>query len=212
MMYPNYTASERFADSCVHVVGLSLGLTAVVALHMTATPWLPMSAGICLAIYTITLLTMLACSAAYHMIPWEGWKARLKRFDQAAIFLKIAGTYTPFAAIKMPAFSGTGLLILVWIIALVGATAKLVVSRRWDHISLWLYLALGWAGLLFVNSLIESIPMSAAILLGVGGLVYSVGTIFYSWEGLPYQIAIWHVFVLVGTACHFGAVALAIAA
>ncbi|MEM8627000.1 MAG: hemolysin III family protein [Pseudomonadota bacterium] len=211
-MYPDYTPHERFLDSCVHVVGLSLAITAVIALHATATPWLPFSAGVCLVIYSITLITMLGCSAAYHMVPWRAWRDRMRRFDQAAIFLKIAGTYTPFAAVKMTGYTGTGLLLIVWVVAIAGATAKMTLGKRWDHISLWLYLALGWAGILFIQSLVSSIPLSASVLLGVGGIAYTVGTIFYTWEDLPYQNAIWHMFVLIGTASHFAAVAVAMLA
>jgi hemolysin III len=209
-MYPEYTPIERRFDACVHVVGLCASIAAVAALHSSLTPQLPLAAGVCVAIYTLTLIAMIGCSAAYHMLPWPSWKDFLRRADHAAIFLKIAGTYTPFAAIKMTGFASTALLAIVWCVALSGAAAKILVGKQWHQISLWLYLALGWVGLMFFPSLVENVDLSVVILLGVGGLAYSLGVIFHVWESLPFQNAIWHVFVLIGTCCHFGAVTVAV--
>lgn len=209
-MYPEYTPWERRLDACVHLVGLCALFAAVAALHAIATPRLPLSAGICVAIYTLTLIAMVSCSAAYHMVPWPNWKDILRRADHAAIFLKIAGTYTPFAAIKMSGFSGAALLTIVWCAALSGAAAKVLVLKRWDQISVWLYLALGWVGVMFLPSLMEAVHLNSLLLLGAGGAAYSLGVIFHLWESLPFQNAIWHVFVLIGTGCHFGAVAIAV--
>jgi hemolysin III len=204
------TAGERTADGIVHVTGVGAGLIAVIAMLVQGFRYLPMPSTASLAIYGAGLLAMLGCSAAYHMVPVPGWKGILKRFDHAAIFLKIAATYTPFAIVKMGGILGYVLLILVWAVALVGAGAKLLLASSWDRTAIVVYLALGWAVLTVIQPLSQSVPVDAVLLLGLGGGLYSVGVIFHVWGSLPYQNAIWHLFVLAGTACHFAAVTQAV--
>jgi hemolysin III len=204
------TAGERTADSIVHVTGVTAGLIAVIAMLVEGFWYLPMPSTASLAIYGAGLLVMLGCSAAYHMVPVAGWKGILKRFDHAAIFLKIAATYTPFAIVKMGGILGYVLLILVWAVALVGAGAKLLLASSWDRAAIVVYLALGWLVLTVIQPLSQSVPVDALLLLGLGGGLYSVGVIFHVWRSLPYQNAIWHLFVLAGTACHFAAVTQAV--
>ena len=204
------TAGERTADSIVHVTGVTAGLIAVIAMLVQGFRYLPMPSTASLAIYGAGLLAMLGCSAAYHMVPVPGWKGILQRFDHAAIFLKIAATYTPFAIVKMGGILGYVLLILVWAVALVGAGAKLLLASSWDRTAIVVYLALGWAVLTVIQPLSQSVPVAALLLLGLGGGLYSVGVIFHVWRSLPYQNAIWHLFVLAGTACHFAAVTQAV--
>jgi hemolysin III len=204
------TAGERTADSIVHVIGVIGGLIAVIAMLVQGFRFLPMPSSASLTIYGTGLLAMLGCSAAYHMVPVPAWKGILKRFDHAAIFLKIAATYTPFAIVKMGGILGYVLLILVWAVALVGAGAKLLLASSWDRAAIVVYLALGWAVLTVIQPLSQSLPLDALVLLGLGGGLYSVGVIFHAWRSLPYQNAIWHLFVLAGTACHFAAVTQAV--
>jgi hemolysin III len=209
MTHPG-TVGERTADTIVHVAGVTAGLVAVIAMLARAVGYLPSYATACLVVYGIGLIAMLGCSAAYHVMAVPAWTGVLQRCDHAAIFLKIAGTYTPFAVVKMGGIAGYGLLISVWAIALVGAGAKFLLASTWDRLAILLYLALGWAGLSVIQPLIASVPAAALLLLGLGGVLYSVGVIFHVWSSLPYRNAIWHLFVLAGTACHFGAVTNAI--
>jgi hemolysin III len=209
-MEPKYTAGERIADGIIHVIGVTTGLIAVIVMMIVAIPSQPVSTTASLAIYGLAMLAMFGCSAAYHLIPVPGWKKTLRRIDQAAIFLKIAGTYTPFALIKMGGFVGYALLSSVWIIALAGAAGKLLLTQSWDRTAIALYLSLGWAGLATMQPLAASMSSTALTLLAIGGVLYSVGVIFHVWRSLPYQNAIWHLFVLAGTACHFAAVTCAI--
>lgn len=210
VMDQTYTASERKIDAIVHVVGVSAGLVAVITMLVIAIPSLPALSVASLFIYGIGLVAMFGFSAAYHLVPAPRWKDTLRRLDQAAIFLKIAGTYTPFALIKLGGVSGFALLSSVWTIALFGAAAKLMLATRWDRLAVVLYLMLGWAGLIVWQSLAASISLTTLSLLGIGGVLYSIGVIFHLWQSLPYQNAIWHLFVLVGTGFHFGAVATAV--
>ena len=167
---------------------------------------LPTPSTACLAVYGTGLVAMLGCSASYHMLALPAWKEVFRRCDHAAIFLKIAGTYTPFAVVNLGGIAGYALLSLVWAVALLGATAKLLLAHTWDRLAIALYLALGWSVLAVFPPLIASVPPAALVLLGIGGVLYSVGVIFHVWTSLPYQNAVWHLFVLAGSACHFGAV------
>jgi hemolysin III len=135
-----------------------------------------------------------------------GWKEEIRRYDHAAIFLMIAGTYTPFALIAVGGTIGLGLLILVWLVAIGGMMLKLLRPRRFDRASVVLYLALGWVILPAMGLVVATLPTSALVLLVVGGLLYTVGVAFHVWETLPYQNAVWHGFVLVAASCHFVAV------
>ena len=204
------TWSERFADGCLHVAGVAAGCIAVAVLLAFAIPTLPAHASVSLTVYGAGMLTMFGCSAAYHMTPAPDWKPLLRRVDQAAIFLKIAATYTPFLVVKMGDGWGYGMLGLIWATALAGALAKLLLTSRWDGVSLVLYLALGWASVFTLYPLSSAVPALSLQLLGAGGVLYTLGVVFHVWHSLPYQNAIWHVFVLAGTGCHFGAVVYAI--
>jgi hemolysin III len=205
-----YTPGERIADGIIHAVGICAGFAAVIAMMAAAIPSLPFSTTASLAIYGAALLAMFGFSAAYNLLPAPNWKRTLRRLDQAAIFLKIAGTYTPFALIKMGGVAGYTLLSLVWVVALLGAGGKLLLKSSWDGLDIVLYLALGWAGLIALQPLSASVTPSVLVLLAVGGGLYSVGVIFHLWQNLKYQNAIWHAFVLAGTCCHFGAVTTAV--
>lgn len=200
------TTRERAADNIVHVVGVMLGLTAVLSLLVAACWHLPLPSTASVVVYGAGLLSMLGFSAAYHMLPVPAWKDRLRRLDHAAIFVKIAGTYTPFAAIKIGGTAGWALLTTVWTVAMLGAAGKLVLASTWDRLAVPLYLLLGWTGVLMVAPLAQSVTNIVLVLLTLGGILYTAGVVFHLWRSLPYQNAIWHVFVLAGTACHFGAV------
>jgi hemolysin III len=201
---------ERTLDNIIHVTGVVTGLLAVIAMLLAAALYLPAASTASLAIYGAAMLAMFTCSAAYHMIPVARWKGFLQRLDHAAIFLKIAGTYTPFAAIKIGGLWGVSLLATVWAVALLGSVGKMLLASTWDRVAIPLYLGLGWLGVAMFQPLAASVGPVTLILLAVGGALYSVGVIFHLWRSLPYQNAIWHAFVLAGTACHFGAVTSAV--
>jgi len=198
------TLEERLADSILHIVGIVTGTIAVTALMGTAAWLLPLPIALSLAVYGIGLLAMFVCSAAYNLTSSPKWKRTFQRLDHAAIFMKIAGTYTPFGVI-MGGVPGYALLGFVWTVALFGAGGKLL-GTNWKGIDVLIYLLLGWVGVLAYRPLVHAAPPAALVLLGIGGVLYSVGVIFHLWRGLKYQNAVWHAFVLIATACHFGAV------
>lgn len=209
-MHRIYTFRERIADGTIHAIGVIGGLAAAVFLLVMAYPQLPAPVSVSLSVYAIAMVAMFGFSAAYNMIEVPRWADRLRRFDQAAIFAKIAGTYTPLAFVKIGGLAGTGLLIGVWSVALFGIIGKLSSSRRWDRTTIVLYLALGWVGVLVIFAMLETLEPASLILLFIGGILYSVGVIFHLWSSLPYQNAIWHLFVLVATASHFLAIVWAV--
>jgi hemolysin III len=158
------------------------------------------------SLYSFSLIAMLWISAAYNLLRHPLWKERTRPYDHAAIFLLIAGTYTPFLLISLAGVTGYTLLAIVWVLAITGMALKLWHPRRYDRLFVLFYLALGWIGLPTVGLLVAALPTPALILLMTGGLLYTAGVAFHLWERLPYQNAIWHAFVLMAAICHFFAI------
>jgi hemolysin III len=204
--FPQYTLGERVADGTIHIIGVAASVVAMIALLVIGirTDTALMVAG--LAIYGIALVATFGCSAGYHLVVRPRVKEILRRFDHAAIFLMIAGTYTPFVLIKMNNAWGLGLLAVVWTMAAIGIAIKLFLPRFLDGLSTALYLVQGWAVLVAWEPLSSALPGSVLTLLMVGGVLYTVGVVFHLWNRLPYQNAIWHGFVLSAASCHFAAV------
>ena len=150
---------------------------------------------------------MFAASASYNLIPIAAWKGWLRRLDHSTIYLKIAGAYTPFAAISIGGFVGNALLATVWIVALTGLALKLLFPRRFEVLSIILYLALGWAAVFVAGDVMESLDSVALTLIVIAGGLYSLGVVFHLWEKLPFQNAIWHLMVLSATAVLYAAMA-----
>jgi hemolysin III len=148
----------------------------------------------------------LGLSAAYNLWPVSPVKWLLRRLDHAAIFVLIAATYTPFLAEPQSRFAGLGLLAFVWVVALLGATVKLLFPGRFDRCAIALYLLLGWSGLIGDLPLVAALPEPILWLLAAGGLFYSAGVAFHLWEKLRFQNAIWHACVVVAACCHYAAV------
>jgi len=204
--FPIYTKGELIADGAIHVIGVAASLIAAVTLTLLAVGVLPPQATASVLIYGLGLLAVFICSAAYHLARRPRLKALLRRFDHAAIYVKIAATYTPFAAVKMGGLAGLGLLGAVWVIAAIGVFTRLLLPGQFVRTAYVLYLAQGWACLAALKPMIEAVPATAMALLLVGGILYTAGVAFHLWERLPYHNAIWHAFVLAASACHFAAV------
>ena len=204
--FPIYTKGELIADGAIHIIGVAASLIAAVTLTLLAVGVLPPHATASVLIYGLGLLAVFICSAAYHLARRPRLKALLRRFDHAAIYVKIAATYTPFAAVKMGGLAGLGLLGAVWVIAAIGVFTRLLLPGQFVRTAYVLYLAQGWACLAALKPMIEAVPATAMALLLVGGILYTAGVAFHLWERLPYHNAIWHAFVLAASACHFAAV------
>jgi hemolysin III len=200
------TRGELVADGVIHVIGIAAGLIGgAILLISAATRGSPLELA-AVATYSGGLLAMLGCSAAYQLLRSSRRRELLRCFDHTAIFLMIAGTYTPFTLLRTRPFWDVALTAAVWSVAGAGIALRLMRPQVFDRVSLTFYLALGWAGLAAVAPLVPMVHMSTLILLGVGGLLYSAGVVFHMWERLPFQNAIWHAFVLVAAGAHYAAV------
>jgi len=201
-----YTVAEEVANSLTHGLGAVLsaaGLTGlVVYAAMGADPWRIAS----VTVFGVTLLLTYVASTLYHAIPHPSAKDILRVLDHCAIFLLIAGTYTPFALVSMRGPWGWTLFTILWTCAIAGCIFKLFFTGRWEKLSTAMYVAMGWMAIIAIKPAIEMIPPGALGFVVLGGLLYTVGVAFYVWERLPYNHAIWHVFVLGGSAAHFVAV------
>ena len=196
---------ELTADRVVHGVGICLGVIGVIVLVcMTAIDGHPGNLAPVL-IYAAGLLAMLGCSAAYNVLHTSRRREWLRRFDHAAIFAMIAGTYTPFTT-RLGSGWASGLTAVIWVVAAIGIALKLWQPRRIETISVVLYLALGWIGLAAAQPFIAALDARTLGLLALGGIVYTAGVIFHLWRRLPYQNAIWHGFVLIAAGVHYLAV------
>jgi hemolysin III len=200
----NYTRKELAADAAIHVLGLVLASGGAVALVVTALMATDRLGAAAVAVYALCLLALLAASAIYSMWPVGPTKWRLRKYDHAAIYLLIAGTYTPFAV----SMGDRGLWLLgsIWGMAAAGVCLKLAFPGRFKRSSVLLYLGLAWSGTLVVDTLIDSFPPYVFALLLTGGVVYSAGVPFHLWQKLPFHKAIWHAFVLTAAAIHYAAV------
>jgi hemolysin III len=206
MVFPQYTLGERVADGTIHIISVAASLVALGALIAIGVEADMVLWVLALTIYGIALVATFGCSAGYHLIVRPKVKELFRRLDHAAIFLMIAGTYTPFVLIKMDNAWGLGLLAVVWTMAAIGIAIKLFLPRLLDGLSTALYLVQGWAVLAAWEPLRTALPGGVLALLMIGGVLYTIGVVFHLWNRLPYQNAIWHGFVLSAATCHYAAV------
>jgi hemolysin III len=198
----NYDRLEIIADGVVHAIGLALGLAGAATILVAANISVRGDAFVPVFVYMAGLLAMLALSATYNMWPVCGVKWLLRRLDHSAIYLLIAGTYTPFLAQMKAALSSGGLIIGIWLVAAFGIVLKLVLPGRFERLSITLYLLLGWSGVIAYNTAVSVLPNSSLWLIAAGGAFYSIGLIFHFWQRLRFQNAIWHAFVVLAASCH----------
>ncbi|MEL6801297.1 MAG: hemolysin III family protein [Pseudomonadota bacterium] len=200
-----YTRAEYISDAVVHITGLVAALIAVPVIITLTAVWSSDAGTItAMTIYGICLIAMLGCSALYNMVMRPSWRDTLRRIDQSAIYLKIAGTYTPFVALTG---SHAGLFLAgIWGVAFTGASLILFSRGRIRVVSLILYLGLGWAGAIWGGPLVSTLSTPGFVLLLIGGLTYTAGVVFLLWESLPFHNTIWHIFVLAATFVCYAAV------
>ncbi|HJQ58813.1 MAG TPA: hemolysin III family protein [Vineibacter sp.] len=198
--------AERLADNAIHIVGVTAGIVASVVLAVLSLPTAGARAVAGVSLYAGGLMAMLGCSALYNMAPVGAFKRLLRRLDHAAIFVMIAGTYTPFSLEVIGGVWGDALLAFVWTVALAGVTLKLVWPHRFERLSIVIYLLLGWSVLVALEPLLANISTPGLVLLMAGGALYSLGVVFHVWNRLPFQNALWHACVLAAAGCHYAAI------
>lgn len=204
----HYSVQEEIANVVTHGLGVLLAIVALVLMVVfavnTADPWRIVSG----AIFGATLILLYLASTLYHAVPWPRVKQFFRTLDHSAIYLLIAGTYTPFLLVSMRGPWGWTLFGLLWGIAVVGVGFKFFCIGRWDRLSTAFYVAMGWTALVAIKPAIAMIPTPALVMTAIGGVVYTAGVFFYLSDRLPYNHAIWHLFVLSASMVHFLAVLL----
>ncbi|MDK9739172.1 hemolysin III family protein [Vibrio sp. D404a] len=202
-----YSEIEERANAITHGLGVVLGVVGLILLLIKADQFeadsLTMAS---MAIYGSSIILLFLASTLYHSITTEKTKRLLKILDHCAIYLLIAGSYTPFLLVSLRTPLALGLMGVIWAIALVGIVMKIAFVYRFKRLSLVTYLAMGWLSLIVIYQLAKSVELGGLILLAAGGIIYSLGVIFYVAKRIPYNHAIWHLFVLAGCACHFFAI------
>src|SRR6478672_8179133 len=202
----NYDRAELIADGIVHGIGVFCGLIAATVLVVLTAVYATGFEVAVVSVYVAGLLAMLVLSATYNLWPISRAKWVLRRFDHSAIYILIAATYTPFIMELKDSYFAIALLIGVWCVAIVGIVLKLTLPGRFDRLSVGLYLAMGWSGMMLSDAVVKALPTVALAFLIAGGVLYSLGVIFHAWRRLRFQNVIWHCFVLLGAACHYTAV------
>jgi len=200
---PTYKLSEEIAHSVIHGIGIVLAITALVILTSYASVFGTARHIVSCSIYGATLIILYSASTLYHSIQHETAKKILRIFDHSAIFLLIAGSYTPFLLISMGGALGWSFFGIIWGLAALGITLQLHLIEKHKVLVVLLYIAMGWSVITVIKPLVAAIPTIGLVFLIVGGLAYTLGTIFYAWNRLPFNHAIWHGFVLAGSIFHF---------
>jgi len=201
------SAGEELANSISHAIGLVGAIIGTPVLVLAAFRHASAFFLVGTIVFIVTMLLVYFGSTLYHAWPQTRVKSFLQVVDHSAIFLLIAGTYTPFALGPLRGTGGLTLLCIVWTLALFGAVMKATRGPlRHRKLAMTLYLGTGWLGVIFIRPLALTIPWSAVLWLLIGGVAYTAGTLFFANERLRYSHFVWHLFVLAGTGCHFTAV------
>lgn len=200
-----YTVKEEIYNSVTHAIGLILGIVGLVLLLLRVddADVLTITS---MSIYGGSVIMLFLASTLYHAIPYRRAKRWLKTFDHCAIYLMIAGSFTPFLLVSLRTPLAIGLMIFLWVVAVVGIIFKVAFIYRFKRSSLITYLLMGWSSLIVIYELAVTLNVAGLTLLALGGVVYSLGVIFYVVRRIPYHHAIWHTFVLGGCICHFFAI------
>jgi hemolysin III len=197
---------EEIGNSVTHGLGLIASIAAVPFLLLKARSSNDDAAMTGAVIYGLTLILLYATSTVYHALPVSKGKQIFRVLDHSAIYLLIAGTYTPFALGPLRGPWGTGLLVVIWTLALVGIASKVIGGFKLPHLSTALYLLMGWLIVVAIKPLVENVPREGLMWLAAGGLAYTGGVVFYSMKRVRYSHMIWHLCVAAGSVCHFIAV------
>jgi hemolysin III len=201
-----YHLGEEIANSITHGIGALLsviGLTLMLVLAVAENDAMRTASSI---IYGSTLILLFLFSTLYHSFKHHSAKDVFQVLDHCAIYLLIAGTYTPFLLISLEGAWGYSLMAIIWCLAIFGIAFKVHFRERFPKVSLFTYLLMGWLIVVAASEVMARIPAGALTLLIAGGVIYTVGVVFFIWDRLPYNHAVWHLFVLGGSACHFFAI------
>jgi hemolysin III len=198
-----HSQREELANAISHGIGALCSIAALVLLIVYASLYGDVWHIVSFTIFGITLLILYVCSTLLHSITHPKAKDWFEILDHAAIYLLIAGTYTPFLLVSLRGPLGWSIFGVIWGLAIVGIVLKFFYVKKFILLSTLCYIAMGWLIVIAIKPLYDALPGNGLVWLIVGGLLYTMGTIFYVWRRIPYHHAIWHVFVLAGSAAHF---------
>ena len=206
LLTKRYSLKEEIANSISHGLGVVFSIVALTILLVYSISNSNITAIVAFSIYGATGIFLYLASTLYHSFRIEGVKRILRVFDHSSIYLYIAGCYTPIALLGMEGGWRIGIIVSVWLIAAGGVAFKILTYKsmeKYKRYSLGIYLAMGWLAVATIKPLLANYPLSFLMYLLAGGLVYTIGTIFYAFKKIPFNHAIWHLFVLGGTVVHF---------
>ena len=206
-----FTLGEEIAHSITHGIGAGLSIAGLTLLVALAVLYGNVYQIVSFSVYGSTLILLYLASTLYHGFQNPRLKRVFKIFDHASIYLLIAGTYTPFLLVGLRGRWGWTFLIIIWGLAILGVSFKALFIDRFHKLSVLAYILMGWLSVVMIKELLINISLGGLIWLGVGGVIYMVGVIFYALQKIPYMHVVWHFFVLGGSICHYIAVLLYLA-
>lgn len=203
-----YSHREEIANSLIHGIGIVLSIVGLAVLVGNAAAHGTIKDIVAGSVFGTTLILVYTTSTLYHGVPIASARRILRTLDHIAIFLLIAGTYTPFTLAAVGGSVGWTLFAVIWGLAVLGIVFELTFLRRYTWLAVGLYLLMGWVGIVAIKPLAASMDRGGLILLLLGGAMYTLGVLFYLWRRLPYSHAVWHTFVLAGSVLHYLAILL----
>ena len=199
----NDTVGEEIANSVTHGIGTALGIAGLTILVLLSSLYGDVWRIVSFSIYGTTLVLLFLASTLYHSFTKPNIKRILRICDHSSIYLLIAGTYTPFMLVSIRGKWGWSIFGVIWGLAIFGVIFKIMLTGKYRFLSTMTFLLMGWLCLIALKEMIAGIPFGGMLWLAGGGLLYTFGVVFYVWRSLPYNHAIWHLFVLGGAMCHF---------
>jgi hemolysin III len=198
-----YSASAERANALTHGLGAVLSVAALCMLVINANAIGGTYRIVSVSVFGASMVLLYSASTWYHSVRDPRWKHWLRVFDHASIYLLIAGTYTPFTLVGLGGGWGWSLFGVVWGMAICGVTLKIFFVNKLPALSVGVYIGMGWLAIIAIKPVVAALPTAGLFWLVAGGLAYTFGVIFYCWKSLRHHHAIWHLFVMTGTACHF---------
>ncbi len=205
-MPKKYTKREEIINGITHGIGVLFGIVALTVLLIYSIKKGDIPSIVSFSIYGACIILMFLASTLYHSFTKEKIKKILRVFDHSSIFLFIAGTYTPIVILTLKGYLRVGILIGIWAMAISGVVFKILTYGKFDKyklLSVFLYIGMGWVAIIPIKKIIEATSINFFYWILLGGLIYTLGTIFYSIKKIPYNHAIWHLFVLAASVTHF---------
>lgn len=203
---PNYTKAEEIMNAVTHGIGIALSIAGLVILVVFAALYGDAWKVVASSIYGASMIVLYTASTLYHSFSKTKAAKKLNMFDHISIYYLIAGSYTPFMLVNLRGAWGWSIFGVIWACAITGTILKIIYGHNFRKVSTIIYLAMGWMILIAIYPFVKNVELGGVIYLALGGLAYSFGVIFYKWKSLPFNHAIWHLFVLAGTILQFFAV------